>query len=262
MYYFRCSKKQEMEKIRISAVRYANTYPFIYGLIESGFDKKADLETDHPSDCAEKIITGKADIGLIPVGAIPKVKEPFILGNYCIGANGKVRTVQMMANSGFDKINRVYLDFRSGTSVRLVKVLAEKYWDRKFFWEETSSGFNFASVKENEAVVLIGDQCFEFENNYAYKWDLAEEWKNFTGLPFVFACWVSNKPLPSAFLIDFNDAIALGVNNIDRVTEKFGNAGSITGENLGRYLKENIDFVLDSEKRKAMDLFFKFLKEI
>jgi chorismate dehydratase len=250
-----------MEKIRISAVRYANTYPFIYGLMECGFDKKADLRTDHPSDCAEKIITGKADLGLIPVGAIPKVKEPLILGDYCIGANGKVRTVQMMGNAGIDKIEKVYLDFRSRTSVRLVAVLAEKFWDRRFIWTETSSGFDFASIKENEAVVLIGDQCFELEHNYDYKWDLAEEWKKFTGLPYVFACWVANKALPDEFLNDFNYALSLGVNNIDLVTEKFSNTGSITGENLGRYLKENIDFVLNPDKRKAMDLFFKFLKE-
>jgi len=250
-----------MDKIRISAVRYANTYPFIYGLMECGFDKKADLMTDHPSECAEKIITGKADLGLIPVGAIPFVNEPFILSDYCIGANGKVRTVQMMGNSSIEKINKVYLDFRSRTSVRLVKVLAEKYWNRRFIWEETSSGFDFASINGNEAVVLIGDQCFELEHNYDYKWDLAEEWKKFTGLPFVFACWVANKTLPDAFLVDFNDALSQGVNNIDLVTENFSNTGPITGNDLGRYLKDNIDFVLDSEKRKAMDLFFKFLKE-
>ena len=56
-----------MDKIRISAVKYANTYPFIYGLTESGFDKKIILETDHPADCAAKLINGKVDIGLIPV---------------------------------------------------------------------------------------------------------------------------------------------------------------------------------------------------
>jgi len=262
MYYFSSTKKQEMDKIRISAVRYANTYPFIYGLMECGFDKKAELTTDHPADCAEKIITGKADIGLIPVGAIPFVKEHFIIGDYCIGADGKVRTVQMMGNSDFDNIEKVYLDFRSRTSVRLVKVLSERYWKRKFIWNETSTGFDFASIKDNEAVVLIGDQCFELENNYNYKWDLAEEWKKFTGLPFVFACWVSNKALPAAFLDDFNNALSLGVNNIDLVTKKFSNTGSITGETLNRYLKENIDFALNPDKRKAMDLFFKFLKEI
>ncbi|TFG43943.1 MAG: radical SAM protein, partial [Bacteroidia bacterium] len=67
-----------MEKIRISAVRYANTYPFIYGLRESGFYKKAIIETDHPSDCAEKLISNRSDLGLIPVAAIPYLKESYI----------------------------------------------------------------------------------------------------------------------------------------------------------------------------------------
>ena len=58
-------------KIRISAVRYANTYPFLYGLKETGFDKKAVIETDHPAQCAEKLINDEVDIGLIPVAAIP-----------------------------------------------------------------------------------------------------------------------------------------------------------------------------------------------
>ena len=64
-----------MDKIRISAVKYANTYPFMYGLIESGFEKKVILETDHPAECASKLISGKVDIGLIPVAALPLLKE-------------------------------------------------------------------------------------------------------------------------------------------------------------------------------------------
>ena len=134
MYYFRWSKKQGMDKIRISAVRYANTYPFIYGLTESGFDKKSVLETDHPSDCAAKVISGRSDLGLIPVAAIPYVSEPHIISDYCIGTNGKVRTVQIMSNSVFEDIKEVFLDYRSRTSVNLIKVIACNFWKKDFIW--------------------------------------------------------------------------------------------------------------------------------
>ena len=90
-----------MDKIRISAVKYANTYPFIYGLTESGFEKKVILETDHPSDCAAKLISGRVDIGLIPVAALPMLKEYHIISDYCIGANGNVRTVMLLSNCPF-----------------------------------------------------------------------------------------------------------------------------------------------------------------
>jgi chorismate dehydratase len=262
MYYFRCSKKHGMDKIRISAVRYANTFPFIYGLTEMGFDKKSVLETDHPSDCAAKVIEGRSDLGLIPVAAIPLVHEPHIITDYCIGTNGKVRTVQLMSNTALKDVKKVYLDYRSRTSVNLIKVLAFNYWKKAFTWTGTSEGFDFASIRRNEAVVLIGDQCFEFEGHYRYKCDLGEEWKKFSGLPFVFACWVSNKPLPGDFIEDFNNALSLGVKNIDLVTERFGKSGSIQGAELRKYLTENIDFHLNDEKKKAMSLFLDLLKKL
>lgn len=251
-----------MDKIRISAVRYANTYPFIYGLTESGFDKKSVLETDHPSDCAAKVISGRSDLGLIPVAAIPYVSGPHIIGDYCIGTKGKVRTVQLMSNSIFEDINEIYLDYRSITSVKLIKVIAGNYWKKDFTWTSTSEGFDFKSIKSSEAVVLIGDQCFELEGYYRYKWDLGEEWKNFSGLPFVFACWVSNKPLQPDFVEEFNNALTLGVKNIDLVTERYGKNGPITGSELRKYLTENIDFSLNSEKKKAMNLFLDLLKKL
>jgi len=119
-----------MNKIRISAVKYANTYPFIYGLQECGFEKKADIVTDHPADCADKLINGRADIGLVPVAALPEIKDSSIISNYCLGANGKVRTVMLLSNYRFEEIQTIYLDYRSRSSVNLSKVLANKSWKR------------------------------------------------------------------------------------------------------------------------------------
>jgi chorismate dehydratase len=251
-----------MEKIRISAVRYANTYPFIFGLTEYGFNKKAVLETDHPADCALKLINGRSDLGLMPVAAIPLLKEARIIGDYCIGANGKVRTVQIMSNTPFEDVKTVYLDYRSRSSARLIKVIAASFWKREFKWVDTTSGFNFEMIGNEEAVVLIGDQCFEFEGKYLFKCDLSEEWKKYTGLPFVFACWVANKPLPDEFTEDFNNALSYGVNNIDLVVERFCKTGAIRGTDLRKYLTENIDFILDTNKRKAMDLFLDLQKSL
>jgi chorismate dehydratase len=254
--------KNGMEKIRISAVRYANTYPFIYGLYEDGLDRKAIIETDHPSDCAAKLIADRVDIGLIPVAAIPLLKESHIVGDYCIGANQKVRTVQLMSNTEFRNIDTVYLDYRSRTSVNLVKVLAKNKWKKEFRWVSTDRWFDFVGIKPNEGVVLIGDQCFEFENCFSYRYDLAEEWIEFTDLPFVFACWTSNKILDSGFVRDFNNALEKGVKNIDLVVEKYGNTGSIRGEELKKYLTENIDFRFNEDKKKGLDLFLTLLKKI
>jgi chorismate dehydratase len=251
-----------MDKIRISAVKYANTYPFIYGLIESGFDKRIILETDHPADCAAKLISGSVDIGLIPVASLPLLKEYYIISDFCIGANGDVRTVMLLSNCPFEKIETIYLDYRSRSSVNLTKVLAKNSWKKEFRWFNTSKGFDFINIGLNEAVVLIGDQCFEFENSFRYKTDLAREWKKFSGLPFVFACWTANKELDNQFIEEFNKVLQLGVNNIDAVVEKTGNTGSITGEVLKKYLTENIDYDFNDEKKKGLELFLDLMSKL
>ena len=164
-----------MDKIRISAVKYANTYPFIYGLTESGFDKEVVLETDHPADCAAKLINNTVDIGLIPVAALPSVREYQIVSDYCIGANGNVRTVLLLSNCPFEDIRSVYLDYRSRSSVNLTKVLARNSWKREYKWINTSKAFDFLNIGYNEGVVLIGDQCFEFENSFLFQFSKIED---------------------------------------------------------------------------------------
>lgn len=251
-----------MNKIRISAVKYANTYPFLYGLNHSSLKQKAVIETDHPADCALKLIEKRADLGLVPVGALPSIKESYITGSYCIGSSGKVRSVMLLSNNSLNEIESIYLDYRSRTSINLVKVLAKRKWKKEFRWLNTSETFDFTNIRDNEGIVLIGDQCFEYENIFKKKFDLGEEWSEFTGLPFVFACWISNRKLDNNFIREFDEALENGVNNIGKVVEEFGNTGPIRGDALFNYLTFNIDFNLDEVKRKGMDLFLKMMKDL
>jgi chorismate dehydratase len=254
-------EKNRMEKIKISAVRYANSYPFIFGLKTGGFDKKAIIKIDHPADCAAKLVANIVDIGLIPVAAFPMLPEYHIISDYCIGANGAVKTVLLLSHSPLDKIETIYLDYRSLTSVNLVQVLAKNYWKRECNWIKTDENFDFTKINANEGVTLIGDQCFEYEKHFKYGIDLALEWKNFTGLPFVFACWTANKKIDHEFIDEFNCALKSGVENIAAVVAEMGQTGVIRGKELENYLTKNIDFNLDADKKKALELFLSFLKK-
>jgi chorismate dehydratase len=251
-----------MEKIKISAVKYANTYPFLWGFRESGFDRRVIIETDHPAQCAAKLISGRVDIGLVPVAALPQLKKYRVIGDYCIGANGKVRTVMLLSNCPFGHVKTINLDYRSMSSVNLTKVLAKHMWHREFRWVDTSEKFDFMHIGPDEAVVLIGDQCFESESNYDFGIDLAEEWKKYTGMPFVFACWTANRDLENEFIMDFNLALKTGVDNIDKVARAFGKNSVIKEVDLRNYLKNNIDYNFDDDKKKGMNLFLGLLKKI
>ena len=98
--------------------------------------------------------------------------------------------------------------------------------------------------------------------SFRFKIDLAAEWINFTGLPFVFACWASNRQLDKDFTDEFNETLELGVSNIDKVVRKFGDTGTIRGEILKKYLTENIDFKLDARKKKGLELFLQLVRTV
>jgi chorismate dehydratase len=248
--------------IRISAVRYSNSYPLIYGLRESGINSEITIEIDHPSECARKLADNSVDIGLIPVAVLPELDKAEIISDFCIGTNAPVRTVMLLSNDPIDKISKINLDYRSRSSVALTRVLAAKFWNQTFEWQLTDSSFNFEKIEKGEGVVIIGDQCFELEGKYRYSIDLAVEWKKHTGLPFVFAVWAANKNIDPEFLMRFNRALEFGINNIGKAVESFGQMSSMPFDTLVSYLYNNIDYRLDDSKKMAMETFISYLSDI
>ena len=247
------------KKVRISAVSYLNTIPFIYGIDNSGILKGIDLSLDMPSDCAKKLLLGEVDLGLVPVAILPQMEEYHIISDYCIGAEGIVDSVALYSDVPLNEIEEVYLDYQSKTSITLVQVLAEKHWKITPVWKKASAGFE-NKIKGTTAGVIIGDRTFNLSKQYKYKYDLAEEWFKFTGLPVVFACWVSNKKLPESFIAKFNAALESGVNNIDASVNQYDEK-AITKAQLLTYLTEHISYTLDESKRKAIDTFLGFVAE-
>ena len=109
--------------VRISAVSYLNTIPFIYGLKQSKLMKKIELYLDFPAVCADKLINGQVDLALVPVVVIPTLKDAHIVSDYCIGANGAVDTVCLYSDVPISEVESISLDYQSKTSVALLKIL-------------------------------------------------------------------------------------------------------------------------------------------
>lgn len=241
-----------MSKIKISAVSYTNTKPFIYGIEHSELLDKIDLSLDIPSDCAAKLIDNRVDVGLIPVAAIPNVPNANIISDYCIGSVGAVNSVFIFSSVPYQEIKTVRLDSHSRTSNNLAKVLL------KFHWKQEVS-FTTATDVETDAIVLIGDRTFGKKPDYAYAYDMGEEWMNFTGLPFVYAAWVANKPIPEAFIAEFNMALSYGLSKRKELIDSLPVNEDI---DLEDYLLHKLDFELSPEKRKALTLFLSYIEQL
>ena len=241
--------------LKISAVSYLNTIPFIHGLKQSELIKTIDLQLDYPSICADKLINGTVDLALVPVAVIPKLKEAYIISDYCIGANGAVDTVCLYSDVPIEEIESIALDYQSRTSVALLKILLKEYWQLNPELKKANVGFE-ENIKGNHAALVIGDRAFALNTKHAYIYDLSAIWKEMTGFPFVFAAWVANTKLPQDFIISFNKALEKGLSNIDKALALEGDSYP-NCENPEDYLNNKISYSLDSEKQKGMELFLR-----
>lgn len=241
-----------MNKIRISAVAYTNTKPFIYGINHSDVLNQIDLSLDIPSDCAAKLIDGTVDVGLIPVAAIPHVPNANIISDYCIGSVGAVNSVFIFSNVPVSEIRTLRLDSHSRTSNNLAKVLL------KFHFKQEVS-YTTDIHAQTDAIVLIGDRTFGKKDDYAFVYDMGEEWMNFTGLPFVYAAWVANKVIPEAFINEFNTALKQGLAARKELLKTLPVNPVF---DLDDYLMHKLDFELTDKKREALSLFLSYIEQL
>jgi chorismate dehydratase len=241
-----------LDKVKISAVSYTNTKPFIYGIERSDVMNQIDLSLDIPSDCAARLIAKQVDVGLIPVAAIPFVPDANIIGSYCIGSVGEVNSVFIFSEVPVDQIKTVKLDRHSRTSNNLARVLLKFYW-------KLDVEFTTDLDATTDAMVLIGDRTFGRKKDFPYYYDMGEQWMNFTGLPFVYAAWVANRELPESFKTAFDEALKFGV---DHRSALLGTLPTYPNFDLEDYLMNKLDFELTAKKREALSRFLDYISKL
>lgn len=239
-----------MDKIKVTAVSYLNTKPLLYGILNSSIADQIELQLDIPSVCARKLNSGEADLGLIPVAAIPEIEHAEIVTDYCIGANGKVKTVCIYGDCPIEEMEAIYLDYHSRTSVELTKLLLKDYWKLSPKLIPATPGYE-TKISNKTGGLIIGDRTIGLDGQYPFIYDLGELWQKHTGLSFVFAAWVSNRTLNPVFIRQFNEAMKKGVAAIPQLiyllpTQEF---------DLEAYFTHNISYEFDLQKRESLALF-------
>lgn len=248
------------EKIRISIVSYLNAKPFLYGLEKAKLSAAFKISSDIPSVCAGKLLKNEADIGLIPVAMIPYLNESHLITSYCIAADGPVSSVVLVSQVPLEKIRSILLDTESRTSVLLAKILARELWGIDPEWVAQNAQHDFARADTIPAAVIIGDKALKYKAQYPYCYDLSEAWKTLTGLPFVFAAWVSNKEIDRTVLQQLEDAFQSGTEGIAEILPVLQKEYPET--DVENYLTKKIKYRLGVKETEALDLFLKKANQI
>lgn len=249
-----------LSKLKISIVNYFNTLPFRYGIKQSELVSRMDLQEDIPSICAQKLKFNQVDIGLVPVALLPELDNYKIITNYCIGANGRVDSVKLYSQVPLNEIKSVTLDYQSRSSIKLTKVLNKFYWKQNFEFKDAKPGYE-QNISDTNAAVVIGDRTFALNGTFKYEFDLAEEWKKMTGLPFVFAAWVTTSEIDKDFVTEFDKVLGDGVNHIEQAIKESQASHSKNFDPID-YLSNKISYNLDDKKREALQLFLKYMSQL
>ena len=247
-----------MRELKISAVSYLNTKPLLYGLVRSSLRDRVDISLDIPSIGAQKLKAGKVDLGLVPVAIIPEIENARIVSDFCIGSEGEVKTVSIFSRVPIQNVQRLFLDFHSRTSIQLAQVLLREYWKVDPELIPAKEGF-VERLEATDAAVVIGDRTIGLEEDFPYIYDLSAAWRKHTGLPFVFAAWVTNRPLPKGFEAAFNEALRDGIDSIPELQLILPSPHP--NFSLEEYFTRYISYELTEPKRRGLRLFLQKMRE-
>ncbi|PPK88116.1 chorismate dehydratase [Neolewinella xylanilytica] len=244
-------------KPRMVAVSYLNTKPLLYGLLRSPISDRMDMDLAIPSECARRLVAGEAEIGLVPVAVLPELPEYEIISDYCIGADGAVATVCIYGDVPLREMTHVYLDHHSRTSVLLARLLLEEYWRHPVTLLDAREGY-IEHINGTIGGLVIGDRTIGLDKRFRYVYDLGSAWKEHTGLPFVFAAWVTTSPdLSPKFIAEFNAALREGLDHLPQLQLLL--PSPTPDFDLTHYYTHHIDYHLDVGKRQALRRFLSYI---
>lgn len=240
--------------LQIGAVNYLNSKPLIEGLDGSG--DEAELLLDYPSRLADGLAAGRYDVALIPSIECLRNPDYEVVSDACVAARGPVVSVKLYSRVPPAEIRTLALDEGSRTSAALVRILLAERYGTGPEPESLPLGASVSST-DADAVLLIGDRAFgTMDETFHTTWDLGEEWLNWTGLPFVFACWASRAKTESAGAGEIlSEARNRGTARLIEIARREAPRLGISEQTAIRYLTENLHFQMGPAERRGLKLF-------
>ena len=247
---------------RVSVVKYLNTVPLIWGMLNGDQQGKYDLDFTTPAKCADDLGRREAAVGIVPSIEYQRMDRLRVLPGCSIASKGTVKSVLLLSKVPIEQVETVALDNSSRTSAALVRVLLQKFYSRPVSAAPADPEPE-RMLQHADAALLIGDPALTFDAGGLRVYDLAAEWKRFTGLPFVFAVWAGHEDAGlGRFCVDFEASRDYGLAHVDDIAREYAPLLGLAPEAVKVYLKENIDYSLDEENRKGLELFYRLAHEI
>ena len=246
-----------MPNIRVAIPSHINTIPFLFGLQHHEVKNDIDLTLLDSANAIDLLKENKTDLALVSVEMLHGLENFQLVSNFCISAQREMHPSILCINGKVSDLTTIYLDNKLPATTSVVHILANKYWKCRPTYIPLTSEVKAQNLKPGEGAVLVRDEAmdeFPLQDNTI---DLSNEWKKFTGLPLVTTVWISLKPLPRSFTEQFDNALRMGVNNIDAALLEISCSQDFPKTKVRRHLSQGISYMFDHEKKVSMLLFLK-----
>jgi len=248
----------------VAASSYLNAaplcYSFVYGIQK---DRCTFLSDAAPARCAELLADGQADAALIPVIEYQRIPGLKIVPGACVASKSSVRSVLLASRLPIEQIRSVALDTSSRTSAALIQIILGRFYDLEVSYRTAPPKLE-NMLESNDAALIIGDPAMLIDRSSLHVYDLAEEWRKHTALPFVFAFWAVRGDSAARFgddvregeRVNFLAAKMEGVAHADELADIYSRSLGLPSDELYAYLTEAISYDLDEESLRGLRLYF------
>jgi chorismate dehydratase len=228
-----------------------------------------------PSECASRLASGAADIGLIPIAALATTPGLRILPGCTIASKGQVRSLLLVRRAWqpLADLRTVAADTASLTTIAHARILFHRWGNPRVPFLPLAADLD-AMLKVADAAILIGDPAllaleeranrFERTGEELVYHDLAEQWRALTGLPFVSAVWCTpagGSLVGESVVADLIQSRDHGLKYIDALADEWSRRIALPEETIRAYLTSNIHYILDEECIEGMKTFFRMAAE-
>jgi chorismate dehydratase len=264
-------------RLRIAAIRFLNPAPLMWDFEHPPLAEEiaARCQVDYmlPSECADRLASGAADIGLAPVASLAVVPGLHILPGCTIASKGHVRSLLLVRRAGqpLTTLRTVAADTASRTTIAHARILFHQWGNRSIEFVPMPSDVD-VMLERADAAIIIGDPALlaleerfnreERTGEELVYHDLAEEWRALTGLPFVSAVWAAtatawDRVLDGRVGEDLIRSRDHGLENIEALVAEWSKRLPLPDDVLRSYFTSNIHYVLDEECVEGMRCFFR-----
>lgn len=258
--------------MRIAASIYLNSAPLVYSFSKGTQRRKVIFLGDTaPARCAQMLAAGQCDIALIPVIEYQHIPDLRLIADVAVASKKRVRSVVLATRCPLEEVRTVTLDSSSRTSQALVRILfARRYHCNPIFSErEPDPAVGCENMFEaSDAALVIGDPAMRLEAHAQQLglqvYDLAEEWRAMTSLPFVFAVWAAREETCAELKklgLDFTAAKHEGLAHLESIAAAYAKQLDLPPAELLSYLRDNVNYDLDEENLAGLRHYFSLAQE-